>query len=233
VAFAHAKGIVHRDLKPANVMVGPFGEVVVMDWGIAKKHTDEAVAAPAPAAPDDDPAAVFRTRHGALLGTPAYMSPEQAAGDVAAIDARSDVYSLAVLFYELLALRHYLPGRTSVPAMLAAIGEDPHVAACHLAPHPHQPNVPAELSWFVEKGLERDRARRHASVAEMSAALHRVLAGDFPIQCYVTFIKRTSARLGQLADAHPRWVLGAGLGTVGLVIIGLVGGLVGAISRLG
>jgi len=110
VAFAHARGVLHRDLKPANVMVGAFGEVLVMDWGLAKILRDSA-SSETPADPD---ATIFQppdalpgetestqasgiTGHGTILGTPGYMSPEQARGDIAQLDQRSDIFSLGAL----------------------------------------------------------------------------------------------------------------------------------------
>ncbi|MCU1282387.1 MAG: Serine/threonine protein kinase PrkC, regulator of stationary phase, partial [bacterium] len=121
VEHAHALGIVHRDLKPANIMVGALGEVVIMDWGLAKRIGEAEPRAVGAAPADDERARLFQTQVGALLGTPAYMAPEQAEGRLDAIDARSDVYSLAVMFYEFLCLRHPREKLTTVAEMIAAI----------------------------------------------------------------------------------------------------------------
>jgi serine/threonine-protein kinase len=233
VNYAHSKQIIHRDIKPSNIMVGPYGEVVVMDWGVAKKKTvgegsREAIALgdtldTKAASSGRDP--IFRTRHGSLVGTPAYMSPEQAAAKTDEIDERSDIYSLCVVFYELLALQHYLPGRTTVSEMLAAVMKDRHVHAASIK-QTVQPQVPAELGWFLEKGLEKDPAKRYQSVAEMHDELQRVLAGGFAVQCYVTFIKRVGNGLLRFVDQHPLlvgvfgalWIALAAVGITALVL---------------
>jgi serine/threonine protein kinase len=97
VAFAHARGILHRDLKPMNIMLGPFGEVLVMDWGIAKLLAQEEPSLdPGSLGPRAQPPG-DQTSPGTVLGTPGYMSPEQARGDPADIDVRTDIYSLGAV----------------------------------------------------------------------------------------------------------------------------------------
>jgi serine/threonine-protein kinase len=221
IEYAHAKGIIHRDIKPANIMIGPHGEVVVMDWGVAKARGGAVPStSAAETTPDDDHLAMYRTRAGSLVGTPAYMSPEQASGAVDQIDERSDIYSLCVLFYELLALSHYLPGRTTVPAILAAIVDDDHVNASRVS-HPHQTPVPAELGWFVERGLAKDPAQRFQSTGEMIAQLYQVLGGHFAVQCPVTFMKRVGGSGVRFADRHPLLAMVGTASLVGLVAFAL------------
>jgi len=101
VAFAHAHGVIHRDLKPQNVMVGPFGEVLVMDWGVAKIVGDAASSLGVGSGPGTDHAAEPSTGHGVVLGTPGYMAPEQAAADPSLVDARADVYAIGALLRDL------------------------------------------------------------------------------------------------------------------------------------
>src|SRR5207237_2422817 len=110
VAFAHSKGIIHRDLKPGNVMVGAFGEVQVMDWGLAKVLASRERQRPErPAATLPSVVKVSRaerdsaeTQEGDVLGTPAYMPPEQALGEISRLDRRCDVFSLGAILCELL-----------------------------------------------------------------------------------------------------------------------------------
>ena len=116
VAFAHAHNVVHRDLKPENIMVGPFGEVLVMDWGIAKDFNSKQSDTRA----GNTAGSRAVTGHGTVLGTPAFMSPEQARGQVELVDERSDVYYLGAILEDLI---YYQPAsnKTKVPKRLAAI----------------------------------------------------------------------------------------------------------------
>jgi serine/threonine protein kinase len=144
VAFAHAHGVIHRDLKPENVMVGPFGEVLVMDWGVAKVG----VAAGPPAGRSLEagggaaPAVRVGTAHGTVLGTPGFMAPEQARGEVGRVDERTDVYALGAI------LRGFLDGRPAPRPLLEVCRK-----ALAPAPDDRYPSVrqlAAEVSRFLD-----------------------------------------------------------------------------------
>jgi serine/threonine-protein kinase len=218
VAFAHERGYLHRDIKPANVMVGPFGEVFLMDWGIAKPVGAPENAMAATEAPAKT-GRVTETHAGAVIGTPAYMSPEQARG--APVDARSDVYSLCVLFDELLCLRHYLAHCQTVDEVLHGV-QHTQVPNTSFVANPHQPPAPAELGWFVRKGIAKDPTQRFQSVREMIDRLDAREEGLFPVQCPVTFTKRTTRTWLRFVDRHPNVVVLL----LALVVLGGIGAVV-------
>jgi serine/threonine-protein kinase len=217
VAFAHARGIVHRDLKPSNIMIGRYGEVMVMDWGLAKRIRGPGVEASATpeelahattvdgkesdAAPCP-PERLFRTRHGSLLGTPGYMAPEQARGQNDAIDFRSDVYALSAILFELLFLRHYLgPPRASLAEMLHAVLHDkPDI---RLFKDAAGGTVPVDCVHVVMKGLQKDPAKRFQSVDEMIARVEQTIAGRPTVDCHVTLVKRANGEAIGFLDRHP------------------------------
>ncbi|MFT3694019.1 MAG: WD40 repeat domain-containing serine/threonine protein kinase [Kofleriaceae bacterium] len=164
IAHAHSRGVIHRDLKPTNILVGAFGETVVIDWGLAKV-LDE---------PDDGEAPIdaktsLATNYGAVLGTPGYMPPEQlAAGDV---DKRADVYALGATLYYLLA-RKSPHDAASGDAMIEAAAAGPPIPVEELAP-----GVPRELAAIVAKALAYDTTARYPDAAALAGDLTQFLAG--------------------------------------------------------
>jgi eukaryotic-like serine/threonine-protein kinase len=203
LAFAHDRGIVHRDIKPANVMIGRYGEVLLMDWGIAKSIRDGSPELPelstgAPSSPRSTVRA-FQTQLGSIMGTPLYMSPEQASGLPA--DERADVYSVCMLFYELLYLRHPYDGKQSLDEVLEAARSEPVNLTDRNSPV--QRPVPVELMWFLRRGLAKDPAKRYPSARTMLDVLDLRAEGEIGVECPVTFMKRASLRTTKFIDRHP------------------------------
>ncbi len=223
IAYAHSKKMIHRDIKPANVMIGPYGEVMVMDWGLAREIRGPEPLKDLAASPADvsGPKKLFQTQLGTLLGTPAYMSPEQARGDE--LDERSDIYSLSVMFYELLSLHHPHEKEQTLDSMLDAV-KNKKIAQAVLHNEPIQGPAPVDLSWYVERGLRKDKAERYQSVEEMIGRLRRRAAGDIPIQCPCTFSMRMSTLVRQSISRHPFLMSGVFLiGTTGTLALAALG----------
>jgi formylglycine-generating enzyme required for sulfatase activity len=166
LAAAHLAGIVHRDVKPANIMVSCTGQVKVLDFGIAKL-TERAVseATPTVTAGGDSLAEVAPplTRQGAFLGTPAYMSPEQADGKP--VDARSDVFSFGAVLYEMLAGRRPFEGDSPLSSLTAMFRDPPPPLSAF------RPDVPRDLERIVQRCLAKDRDARYPSARELLTEL--------------------------------------------------------------
>jgi len=206
LAYAHSRGVVHRDLKPANIMVGDFGEVYVMDWGLAKvvKGEGQMAEVPAPmasvvagasaaglaAVPANQTISTKRaskvetsrqpeadlTQEGAVLGTPVYMPPEQATGNLQAIDHRSDIYSLGAILYEMLTLQPPIAKEGGYLDILMRVMQGEIVA-------PEQRNparagkIPKELSAIAMKALAKHPQHRYQSVEALRQDIERFQEG--------------------------------------------------------
>jgi len=196
VAFAHARGVVHRDLKPDNAMIGPFGEVLVMDWGLAKNMTAASRDEDAPRIEtmlEDDEATMldgrgFQTMHGLVIGTPPYISPEQARGELDKIDTRSDIFVLGEILYAILTLRTPISGSTVaavIDNLLASRITPPTVynspprtsrdGSAHgdevVLAHCPGKKIPDSLSAVAMKAMHADPQERYQTVEEMQAEI--------------------------------------------------------------
>jgi hypothetical protein len=166
LAYAHSRRIIHRDLKPANVLVGDFGETVVIDWGLAKD-----LGAPA----EDEAAEPARgdgslTVAGQAMGTPAYMPPEQARGEP--VDERADVYALGAMLYHVLAGRMpYAASSAQETLRLVELGPPRPLREV-------EPGVPPELFTIVDKAMARDPARRYPTARQLAEDLRRYQTGQ-------------------------------------------------------
>ncbi len=211
VAYAHSRRVIHRDLKPANVVLGDFGEVMVLDWGIAKvlgtEESDDptrTVAAVAPMHPLPDAAS---TLSGTVLGTPAYMAPEQARGDIDAVDERTDVHGLGAILYELLAGRPPFAGGDVAEVLANVVGTTP------AAPGSVAAGVPRALEAVCMKCLAKKPEDRFAGPKEIAGEVQRYLA-DEPLSTYRDPLR---ARAGRWMRHHK--TLAASLAAIVLVAL--------------
>lgn len=168
IAYAHAQRVIHRDLKPHNVVLGQFGESMVIDWGLAKQLDAPGITEQIePRDEDGDPTL---TLEGTVLGTPAYMPPEQAAGKT--VDERADVYALGAMLYHLLAGRPAYRGPSSQAVLVRVLDEPPPAIESQIA------GVPADLVAIVHKSMARDPADRYADAQQLVADLRRFQTGQ-------------------------------------------------------
>jgi serine/threonine protein kinase len=202
VASAHKQGVIHRDLKPENIMVDDLGVVYVMDWGLAKQLEE------------DDHGNLSdseRTRLGAVMGTPAYMSPEQASGHAATSDRQTDVFSLGVMLYEILTGVNPFRGATAVESMKGVMYHNPD------PPRTRNKRIDRTLSAITMKAIDKDPFRRYRSAAELAEDL----------RCYrefqtVSAIEPTAVdRLVNWSRRRPRLATAAATLTVVVVVAAL------------
>lgn len=179
VAYAHSRGVVHRDLKPENVALDNFGQVIVLDWGLAKLVDDGDIIGHMNHARLSD-AELAQTVTGEVIGTPLYMAPEQAAGDLDRIDQRTDVYGLGAILFAILtgcAPHEKSSGSGDTTRSLKQVLD---VIANNESPRPRDycDNVPRPLAEICERAMARERALRFSSVSELADAVERWMAGQ-------------------------------------------------------
>jgi serine/threonine protein kinase len=220
LAYAHALGVIHRDLKPANIMVGDFGEVYVMDWGLAKvlkenEPAAEKVDAPlATLASDGTETAVGSTKvvtsrqgeaeltmEGTVMGTPVYMPPEQANGQVRAIDRRSDIYALGAILYEILTLQTPVDKDGGFKAVLFRVITGNIVPPAQRNPkRAKEGKIPLDLAAVAMKALAKDPDRRYQSMEALRRDIELFQEGrsvsakeDTKREVFIKFVKRNQA----------------------------------------
>ncbi|MBX3474738.1 MAG: protein kinase [Planctomycetes bacterium] len=169
IAYAHSRHVIHRDLKPANIMLGEYGETLVLDWGLARVQGQEDRIAKGKTGklPDLSPSLLqegsdARTLDGAVLGTPAYMPPEQARGELVNVDERSDVYALGAMLYEILAGRPPYEGPTAQTVLAKVLVLEPESLAKVV------PEAPRELVALADKAMAREKNDRIGSARHLA-----------------------------------------------------------------
>ncbi|HEY4175402.1 MAG TPA: protein kinase [Kofleriaceae bacterium] len=217
MAYAHSERVIHRDLKPANVLIGDFGETVVIDWGLAKDldATDgiesvervlRASASEKKRRPTETNATL--TVAGAVMGTPAYMAPEQARGET--VDERADVFALGAMLYHLLVGKPPYDARTATDVIAAA-------AIGKVIPlEKREPGAPADLVAIVHRAMEQEPRRRYANAGEIADELRRFMTGQLVQSHHYT----ARQRVARFVRKHQAAVTIASLSVTAFAVFG-------------
>jgi len=214
LAYAHSRGVLHRDLKPQNIVLGDFGEVMVLDWGLAKVVGQADVLASRPLVLEGTGTST-ETQAGSVLGTPAYMAPEQAEGRLDLLDERTDIYGLGAILYELLTGEAPFAG-TNTPEVLEKVRQDTPAR-----PRSIEPSVSPALEAICQKAMAKAREDRYTSVKEMSEEIQHWLADD-PVSAYPEpvpmrlsrWVRRHRTLAATAAVLLATAAVGLGIGTV-------------------
>lgn len=177
LAYAHSRGVLHRDLKPQNVMLGHYGEAIVIDWGLAKFEVQTEENLTISQISVTESGQIEETQSGQVLGTPGYLAPEQAAGRLDLVDARTDVYCLGGILFDLLTDRTPHP-HLKILVLLKHIEEQPSPVAKQV-----EPSIPAALDAICSKALAKKREDRYQNALDLADDVRRWLAGE-PVSVY-------------------------------------------------
>ncbi|MCA9125177.1 MAG: PD40 domain-containing protein [Planctomycetaceae bacterium] len=214
IEFAHTRGVLHRDLKPGNIMLGKYGETLVVDWGLVRVSTDSDSGTEQPNdshPPITSSDSSARTRTGSAIGTPAFMSPEQASGDMDRMGPLSDVYSLGATLYCILTGRPPFDGR-DVDTVLQAVkqGDFPR-------PRKLRPEIAKTLEAICLKAMALQPGKRYQSAAALAEDIEQWLA-DEPVSAYKPTLPE---QVGRWTRRHRSWVL-AGMVMLLLITTGSI-----------
>jgi WD40 repeat protein/serine/threonine protein kinase len=219
IAYAHSRGVIHRDIKPSNIMLGKYGETLVVDWGMAKARVLEPARSAGEGLPEPSLVPVLadaiETQAGATMGTPAYMSPEQASGRLDLLGPAGDIYSLGATLYTLLTGRPPIEDRETAGTLRKAQRGE------WLPPRQVKPDVPPALDAVCRKAMAPTPSERYVTALEMAADIEHWLA-DEPVSAYC---ESWAARSQRWMRRH-RTLMSTALGALVIALLSATVGLV-------
>lgn len=207
IHYAHSKGVIHRDLKPENIMIGAFGEIIVMDWGLAKiagrynesKPENDISEEKSNKVKPTKILSLDKTHEGTVMGTPFYMSPEQASGKNEEVTAASDIYGIGSVMYALFALTPPHKGDSLVEVLNFALEKMPSFRKLKV---PLQGKIPMEIQYIIYDAMNKKAKNRHSSAQALKEDIQKYLNGTYPTRCLHTALKNCVISLGRLVDNH-------------------------------
>ena len=214
IAFAHSKGVIHRDLKPTNIMIGEYGEVLIVDWGIAKILSQPNVVQKTEILTESIEKDIHATMFGEVVGTPAYMAPEQAKGDVFLLDERTDIYSLGVILYHLLSGLYPYTGKSGEDVLQKIISGPPtklkmlrkQLLMGETAQRLDQAElilpIPDVLLEACDKAMSRNPDERFSSVSEFAQIISDWLDGSQQREKAIQLLKEAQAIRAKIEQLH-------------------------------